>query len=232
MEMKTDEVKRAQQADLLIIILVLGSLWGFSEVVLGGAIVAAGVPYRAGILTGIGMGLMGIAISALRKPLMLAGIALLAILSKQLVVPILHVSVMCKANSCLAVMLQTLALIGVVSLAGRKLDRGYVARIASGASAALLAASAFYFLGMRVAPCQYLLSFTRPAGFLAFLADEALMWAVLSAILFPVGYWVGGRLRGTVPALRTRNPLFYYSISAVLVVCCWAASALAIVAGI
>lgn len=232
METKTDEIKRAQQVDLLIAILVLGSLWGFSEVVLGGAIAAAGLPYQAGILTGVGMGIMGIVISAFRKPLMLAGIALVAVLSKQLVVPILHVSVMCKANSCLAVMLEGLALVGVIFLAGHKLDKGYLAKIASGASAALLAAAAFWFFGMGVAPCQYLLSFNRPGGFMAFLADEALMWAVFSAMLFPVGYWVGTRLGDAVPALRTRKPLFYYTISAAFVVCCWVASALAIAAGI
>lgn len=230
--MKTDEIKRAQQVDLLTTILVLGSLWGLSEVVLGGAIGAVGLPYRAGILTGVGMGIMGIAISAFRKPLMLAGIALVAISCKQLVVPILHVSVMCKANSCLAVMLEGLALAGVVSLAGRKLDRGHLAQIASGASAALLAAAAFYFIGMQVAPCRYLLSFNRPGGFMAFLAVEGLVWAAFSAMLFPAGYWVGARLRDAVLALRMRKPLFYYTTFAAIVVCCWVASAFSIAAGL
>lgn len=232
MEMKINEIKRAQLVDVLIAIVVLGSLWGLSEVVLGGAIRAAGLPYWAGILTGVGIGIMGIAVGVLRKPSMLAGIALVAILCKQLVVPILHVSVMCKANSCLAVMLEGLALAGVVSLAGRKLDRGYLAQIASGASAPLLAAAAFYFVGMRVAPCRYLLSFNRPGGFVAFLAVEGLVWAVFSAILFPVGYWVGARLRETILALRMRKPLFYYTTFAALVVSCWVASAFAITAGL
>ncbi len=232
MEMRTDEIKRAQLVDVSITILMLGSLWGFSEVVLGGVIRAAGLPYRAGILAGVGMGIMGIAISASRKPLMLAGIALVAVLCKQLVVPILHVSVMCKANSCLAVMLEGLALGGVASLAGRKLDRGHLAQIASGASAALLAAAAFYFVGMQVAPCRYLLSFNRPGGFQAFLAAEGLVWAAFSGILFPVGYWLGARLGDTIFVPGTRKPLLYYTTSAVLVICCWVASAFAIVAGL
>lgn len=232
MEVRINEIKRAQLVDVLIAIVVLGSLWGLSEVVLGGAIRAAGLPYRAGILTGVGIGIMGIAVGVLRKPSMLAGIALVAILCKQLVVPILNVSVMCKANSCLAVMLEGLALAGVISLAGRKLDRGHLAQIASGASAALLAAAAFYFIGMRVAPCRYLLSFNRPGGFVAFLAVEGLVWAVFSAILFPAGYWVGSRLRETVLALRTREPLFYYTTFAALVVSCWVVNAFAIAAGL
>ena len=232
MEMKINEIKRARLVDVLIAIVVLGSLWGLSEVVLGGAIRAAGLPYRTGILTGVGIGIMGIAVGAYRKPSMLAGIALVAILCKQLVVPILHISVMCKANSCLAVMLEGLALAGIVSLAGRKLDRSHLAQITSGASAPLLAAATFYFIGLRVAPCRYLLSFNRPGGFVAFLAVEGLVWAVFSAILFPAGYWVGARFRDIGLALRTRKPLFYYTTFVALVVCCWVASAFAIATGL
>lgn len=225
-------LQRTRLADVLVAIAVLGSLWGLAEVVLGGAIRAAGLPYRAAILTGIGLGMMGIAVGIFRKPSMLAGIALVAVLCKQLVVPILHVSVLCKVNSCLAVMLEGFALAGVVSLAGRRLNRGYLARIASGASAAMLAAAAFYLAGMRVAPCRYLLSFNRPGGFAAFLAVEGLAWAVSSAILFPAGYWMGTRLRDAVPALRTRKPSFYYTASAALTLGCWAASAFGIAAGL
>jgi len=232
MGVKTDASKKAQLVDVLTAVAVLGSLWGLSEVVVGGAIRAAGLPYRAGILTGIGMGLMAIAVSVFKKPPMLAGIALVAVLCKQLVVPILHVSVMCKANSCLAVMLEGLALAGMVSLAGRRLDRSYLAQIASGASAALLASAAFYFIGMRVAPCRYLLSFNRPGGFVAFLTVEGLVWAVFSAVLFPVGHWAGTRLGDTVFALSARKPSLYYITSVALVVCCWAVSAFAIAAGL
>jgi hypothetical protein len=232
MEIKTDELKRTQYVDLLITTLVLGSLWGFSEVVLGGALAAAGLPYKAGVLVGVAMLIMGIAIGAFKKSPMLAMIALVAIACKQLVVPILHVSIMCKANSCLAVMLQGVTLIGVVSLAGHKLDKGYRVKIASGASAALMAASAFYFLGMQVAPCQYLLSFSRPGGFTAFLTHEALVWAVFSGMFFPPGYSLGTHLGDIALVLRTRKPLFYYTISAAFVVCFWTTSAIAIAAGI
>jgi len=232
MEIRTGGIRRARLVDVVIAILVLGSLWGLSEVVLGGAMGAAGLPYRAGILTGIGIGIAGIAAGAFRKPFMPAGIALVAVSCKQLVVPILHVSVMCKANSCLAVMLEGLALAGVVSLAGRKLDRGYLAQIAGGVSAALLASAAFYFTGMRVAPCQYLLSFNRPGGLVAFVAVEGLVWAAFSALLFPVGYRLGARLRDTAVVLGSRKPLFYYATATALVVCCWVASGFAIAAGL
>ncbi|MBU1747764.1 MAG: hypothetical protein KKA73_08740, partial [Chloroflexi bacterium] len=166
MEAKTN---RTRPTDILIAVLVLGSLWGLAEVVLSSALRTAGLPFRAGILTGIGVGLLAIAVGAFRRPAMLVLIPLIAILCKQLVVPILSVSVMCKANSCLAVMLEGLAVTGVVYLAGRRLDRSRLLQIASGATGALLAAGVFYFAGMQVAPCQYLLSFGGVTGFARFM---------------------------------------------------------------
>ena len=225
-------VKDAKQTvDLWIAITVLGSLWGLAEVVLGGAIKAAGIPCASAILVGVGMGIMGIAIGAFRKPLMLAGVALFAVLCKQLVVPIMHVSVMCKANSCLAVALEALALAGAVTLATHRLETGDLAKTATGLSSGLLAAAAFHFAGMRLAPCQYLLSFSRPGGFAAFMLAEGILWGAFSGILFPVGHAAGRRLARTVLALRTSRRRIYYAASTVLLISCWMGSALAIAAG-
>ena len=225
---------KAEQARILNIwtaILVLGSLWGFTEVVLSGAIRAAGLPYRAAILTGIGMGLMGVAVGAYKRPWMLAAIAFAAVLCKQLVMPILQVSVMCKANSCIAVMLEGFTLSGAVALAGRKVRQQSLARIATGAAAALLTAVVFHFVGMRVAPCRYLLTFDRPGGLAAFLTAEGLPWAIASGVLFPVGYWIGERLEASSLATGTAKSRAYYAASSAIVVVCWLASALAIAAG-
>jgi len=216
---------------MLLAIIVLGSLWGLSEVVLSSVIRAAGLPFRAGILTGIGVGLLAVAAGAFRRPILLALVPPITILCKQLVVPILHVSVLCQANSCLAVLLEGLTVAGVVYLAERRLERSRLAQAASGASAALAAAVAFYLLGMWVAPCNYLLSFNSPAGFVRFMLAEGLVWAAFSAAFLPAGYAVGARLRETVLA-QTRKPWLYYATSAALVAGSWAASALTIAAGL
>jgi hypothetical protein len=228
MDAKTD---RTRLANILIAVVLLGSLWGFAEVVLDSAIRAAALPLRAGILTGIGIGLLAIAMGTFRRPALLVLIPPVAILCKQLVVPILNVSVMCKANSCLAVALEGLAVTGVVYLIGRRLDRKRLIQAASGASGALLAAGAFYFAGMRLAPCQYLLSFNSPVGFVRFMLVEGLVWAAFSAVLFPVGYRVGAQLRDTILA-QGRKPWLYYAASATIVVGSWVASAVAIAAGL
>jgi len=221
----------AQRSDIWITVLVLGSLWGFTEVVLSGAISAAGLPYRSAILTGIGMGLMAVAFGAFKRPWMLVATAFVAVLCKQLVVPILQVSMMCKANSCVAVMIEGLALAGTVVLVGRRVRKGNLARIATGSGTALLAAVAFLYIGVRVAPCQYLLNFLLPGGLGAFMTAEAIPWAITSGLLFPVGYWIGERLAATDLALGSAKRRTYYAASTAVIAVCWLASAFAIAAG-
>ncbi|UCF79113.1 MAG: hypothetical protein JSW03_02335 [Candidatus Eiseniibacteriota bacterium] len=220
---------------VLMTIIVLGSLWGVAEVVLGGALKAWGVSHRAGILTGVGMGIMGVGLAifvgVLRKPLMLLGIALVAVLCKQLVVPVLHVSVMCKANSCLAVLLQGSALAGVVAVAGRRLHGSYLIQTVVAASAALVARGAFHLAGTKLAPCAYLLSFSRAGGFVDYMAANGLAWAGFSALLFPLGCRLGARLREPVLAVGAARPALYYSSSVAVTALCWVASGVAISLG-
>jgi len=217
--------------DGLIGIAVLGSIWGFIEVVLGGALQSTAFPQKAALLTGLGMGLMGVALGAFRRSLMLVAIAVVAILCKELVVPILHVSFLCKANSVLAVGLDGVALGGVAGIVGRRISRGYTIQIVAAACAALLARSAFYFMGMKLAPCAHLLSFNKANGYAAFMAYNALGWVAFSALFFPLGHWLGVRLREPIYVLGTKKAPLYYAVSAVAVALLWVASGMAISGG-
>jgi hypothetical protein len=223
---------KASTRDLLIAVAVLGSIWGFFEVVGGGAMKAADIPRKGDILTGLGVATMAIAVAAYRKPLLLIGIAVVAVAVKQLAVPILGLQLICKANSCLAVTLGGAALAGTSAIAGRRLKRGILPRVATGFSAGLLTSVSFYFIGMRVAPCRYLLSFSRPGGFVAFMIAEGIIWAALSGLLFPVGYRIGETLSARVFDLRARQSLSYYIASGLLVAGCWISSAFAIASGL
>ena len=223
---------QSAKGGLLITLVILGSIWGLLEVVGGGAMKAGNIPYKGDILTGLGIGTMAVALAMFRRPLGLLLIAAVAIGVKQLAVPILHLTTFCKANSCLAVMLGAGALAGSAALVGPRLRRGISARIATGFSAGLLASISFYFIGMRVAPCRYLMSFNRSGGFVAFMVAEGLIWAALGGVFFPVGYRVGERLREGALDLRLRRPVLYYTASALLIACCWVASAVAIAQGL
>ena len=228
--MRGKRTETAQWAHILIAVAVLGSLWGFSEVVLSGALAAAGFPYRAALLTGIGLGLTSIAVAAHHRMWMPAAGGIVAVMVKLLVVPLLQVPASCKANSCLAVVVEGLALSIAVALLDRRMRESVVARMSGGAGAALLASAMFFPAGMRLAPCPYLLSFSRAGGLLPFVLREGVPWAIASMLLVPVGYWLGERLREGVLAWE-KKPLTYYASAAGTVVCCWAASAVAILLG-
>ncbi len=212
---------------LLIGILVLGSLWGLSEVAVGGGLKAVEFPYRAGLLTGIGMGVTGIALAYFKRPFMAIGIGLVAAMVNLLVVPVLQVSVMCKANSCIAVFMEASSLGLIAALLSTRTNGNVYTRMGTGAVAALVASAAFYFVGTRVAPCNYLLSFATPG---AFVVKEGLVWAAFSAVLLPLGYLAGERLALRDVPLFTPKRL-YYASAAATVALCWGISALVISAG-
>ncbi|MDD5309885.1 MAG: hypothetical protein PHU25_21420 [Deltaproteobacteria bacterium] len=233
--MTTETVNRTDRASMLrnivILIFVLGSLWGAAEVLLNDAIKAADLPLRAGILTGFGMLVMGMFLGHARKPFALLGIPLVAVLIKQMVVPIMGASVLCKANSCIAVLFEASLLAGVAMVAARGMERSGPTRAATGAGAGLLSAVPFYFVGLAVAPCSYLMSFDRAGGFAAFMIQEGLVWAAFSAVLFPLGYALGTRGRETVLSLEARRPAFYYGAALGVVTACWISAAVAISLG-
>lgn len=220
-----------KKTDILIAILILGSFWGLSEVVLGSLFRQAGIPFRTGMLIGIGMYLMGIAAGSYKKYFMFAGIAVVAILSKLMVVPILGVSVICKANSCLAVLVDGLALLGAATLFRKKIGNNTGSRIICGLTAGFSAAIIFYFAGMKTAPCPNLLTYSQLSGFISYMFNKGLTWMIFSGAFFPLGYILGERLKNTVVNLRMNRPIFYYTASLTLIICCWTAVGLAISAG-
>jgi hypothetical protein len=228
---RSNEDRALTLRTIAVAVLVLGSLWGVAEVVLNDTVRAAELPFRAGILTGFGMLTMGLLLGFGRRPLAILGVPLVAVLVKQMVVPILGASVLCKANSCIAVLFEAAVLAGVATVAMRGIGKRTIARAGAGAGAGLLSAVPFYFVGLAVAPCAYLMSFDRAGGFAAFMVQEGLVWAAFSAVLFPAGYAIGARIREPIRALESRRPLAYYGAAVGVAAFCWGTAALAIYAG-
>jgi hypothetical protein len=230
-EITPSEDRALKVRNIAVAVLVLGSLWGVAEVVLNDAIKAADLPFRAGALTGFGMLAMGLLLGYARKPLAVLGVPAIAVLVKQMVVPILGASVLCKANSCIAVLFEASLLAGVAAVAMRGIGKSAVLRAGAGAGAGLLSAVPFYFVGLAVAPCKYLLSFDRAGGLAAFMVQEGLVWAAFSAVLFPVGYALGARFREPLRAFEMRSPVAYHGAALGVALSCWIAAALTIYAG-
>jgi hypothetical protein len=230
MTIKKAEIPKLEFKYLFMTLIVLASLWGFSEVVMNEWIRSFILPLRAAILTGIGMLTMGLLLGVLKRPLTLIILPFIVIALKQLVVPILGMSVLCKANSCAAVALQAFALAGAYGIFMRRGNPSLTKKAATGASAALVSSISFFLIGLKLAPCKYLLSYNQAGGFMSFMVNEGLIWTLLAAISFPVGFWLGEKLRQPVLNYARKKPGFYYSYSAGLVISCWVAIALTIAA--
>jgi hypothetical protein len=222
------DLRKKNTADTIIMILVLGSLWGLFEVVLSDIIRSHGIPWRAGILTGIGMGIMGVAVGLSRKAAPLMGIALVAVAAKLLAVPILGCSLLCKANTCAAVLLQGAALSGAVAIAWPRIADSSLKRAATGFSAALASAACFYYVGIQLSPCQYLLSFS---GIVPFMLAEGIVWAAFSGVLFPLGYKLGLAVVHEIPVVKMNRPLAYYLSCSAGILLCWAVITTSILSG-
>ena len=222
-------------ADALVTILLLGSLWGFlSEIILKSAVFSQGFPFyggMAGYITAIGIGMMGIVFGNFRKPSLLMGVPLVAILGKLCVLSIFNIPTVARVNSTLAVLLGGIALTVIVTLTGSNLHRSNLLRLLSGMSSGLFAAIAFFFIGMRIMPCPYLLSFSKNGGFGAFMSSDGMVWTVLSGILFYTGCWLGTRVKNTCINLSPKQSLAYYSGSTFVAACFWLMISFSIIAG-
>jgi hypothetical protein len=212
---------KAGRSSIWLSILALGSICGLVEVFVGGILRKAGFGYTSGLLTGLGFAVIGFSLAVFKKPFMGIFIGIVAVLCKQLAAPILQVSVMCAMNSCVAVLLEYGAITGISAIAIRKMRNSASARIFAGGAGALVGATAFYFVGMRVAPCNYLLSFNIPGGFISFLFKEGSSWMIFSAALFPIGWLVGEKFASRVIYIFEQKPRMSYRAAALTTILCW-----------
>lgn len=210
--MDTSNEKRLVNAatDIFILLVLSGVTWGLAETVLGNLFRVLDIPLRTAFLTGAGMGIMGVFLGVTKKPLVLPLIAIVAAASVQLSAPILHCSLLCKANANLAVVLHGSMLSVFCVAAARRKRNGVLAFAAFGFGAALLSASAFYPSGLHLVPCAYLLSFGAQGGFFNFILREGLPWAICSAVLFPAGLVAGKYLLRPLYSLKQASPRQFY----------------------
>jgi hypothetical protein len=212
----------------LLPILLLGSVWGLSEVLLGGVLRSSLPPLRAGILTGIGMGIMGFGYGIKLRPWLMPALALVTAATMQMAVPILQCSPLCRANSGLAVVLHGAALALFLPLAGRGGGK-YAARLgALGFSAAAVSSLLFFYAGPHLAPCSYLLSFGGEGGLVRFLLREGAVWSLFSAVMLPAGVMAGKRLNDDIAAWKSDAPRVFFGTSAASLGLCLALIAVCI----
>ncbi len=202
-------MKKVTIHSTVIPVLLAGVVWGCAELVGGGAIRSAGIPFRAAILTGTGFFIMGFHASSTGNLRWFFAVALAAAVTLHMGVPLYGASLACRANSSLALALHGGALTAVWGFANRRGPAGYSGLALIGFTAAVLSSAVFLPLGLRLVPCAYLLSFSGPEGFYTFLMKEGLAWATVSGVALPLGYRAGMLIREQVRGNGTARGFYY-----------------------
>ncbi len=201
--------EKISKTAVLLAVIAMGTVCGVIEVAGKQFLHQINFPYTSAILVGLCFGIIGIGLAVIRKPIIIIVMAAVAVICKQLVVPILGVSLMCKANACVAVMLEYGSLAAIAAITMGRMKKNVNMRILTAGTAAFLGAATYFFIGMHVKPCPYMLSFNVSGGFVKFLTVEGLIWAAFAAIMFPFGWTVGEKLREKTLILLEHKRLSY-----------------------
>jgi hypothetical protein len=218
--------------DLIIGILVFGSLWGLFEATLGGLLNLIIFPNKGAIMSSIGAAIMAAALALYRKPVMLPGIGVVAASFKWLnswllFVPINAVYII---NPAMAIVFESLAF-GLVAVFLRdRISENRLIGIGAGVLVGLMSATAYVYFAVYATHSPIFARMgIKSIG--EFIIGNGVVQAAFFGVLLPVGYLVGQKLAAKAPAALARRPL-YYATSGATIVLCWGMSALIALAGL
>lgn len=227
-------MEKDDRGRILLGIVAFGCIWGFLEAITFGGLLhsywGSLFPYHlcpCFLMAAVfGSLVMGAALAIYKRPGMLIGIGLVAALFCWLAVPFLPISVRSTTYgpvvaSATAAIMGSLSLALVASFLLKRLDRNILLRIGVGALSAILASTLFILAtayGVDKPICADL-GYARPLP--DFLGIGGVAWTGCAAILFPVGYLAGAKLRAWLtPKLAERPSFSYATLATVIVLCC------------
>ncbi len=191
--------------------MVLGSLWGFFEVFFKDVLGMGGKPFASAIMTGIGIAVMSTGYGLYKKHGVFITVTVFTIITRMLVVPVLGCSPICRANSVVALLLLGSSVTLAFGIHERLMNGNMAIGGLVAGSGVIISGMVFYYAGMVCAPCPYLLTYSVPGGFAAFIKTEVLYWAFFSTISFYPGYILGNSIRSTLSYLHSSRPGLYYT---------------------
>jgi len=227
-------VKKEDILRIFLGIVAFGCIWGLLEAITFGGLLhsywGAFFPYHLCpcflMAATFGSFVMGAALAIYKKPYLLAGIGVVAALFCFLAIPFLPTpvrSTFCGpvVSSVTATIMGSISLALVASFLMKRLDRNMLTRVGVGALSTILAATLFIIAtayGIDKPICADL-GYARPLP--DFLGIGGMVWMVLTAALFPLGYSVGVKLRSwLVSRLVMRPSLSYATVATAIFLCC------------
>ena len=224
---------RRSLLNLIIGILLFGSIWGFFEATLGGFLNMIIFPNKGAIMSGIGVAIMGGALAIYRKPSMLPGIGIVAASFKLLNVGFLFVpiSAVYIINPAMAIIFESLAFSLVAAFVMNRIAKNAFVGIGAGIFTGLISATAYVYFAIYVmhAPLFERMGVNSIGGFIL---NQGVVQAAFFGILLPLGYLVGEKLAANTFPVLIRRPLYYYATSVAIICFCWGISAVTVMAGL
>jgi hypothetical protein len=219
MTLSVDKWKRILAISLTII--VIGSVWGFFEMTLGGFLHIIHFPQKGAVMGGLAVSFMAIFVAITGKPSLVPILGVIAASFKPFDAIIFGVPVLSAyiINPAIAIVMEALAFSAVAVVLKTAIDKRLLAR----ASAGILAGSLGYIsyaafasiFGLGIWPT---LDFTAK---LQFILTNATPIAIMGAIMLVAGYYVGRASMPRLSIFKELRPKLYYSTSLALVLLCW-----------
>jgi len=217
--------------NVIIGILVFGSIWGFLEATLGGFLHLIIFPNKGAIMAGIGVTIMAAGLAIYRKPVFPLGVGIVAALFKLLdiwlfALPITSIHII---NPAMAIILESLSFSLIAVFIMNRMEKNVAVGIGAGVLAGFVTAVAWVYFAIYVmdAPSYARVVFT--AG--GYIADSGVVQAIFFGVFFPAGYLLGERLT-TKATSMLQHRVLYYATSAATVCFCWGISIVALMAGL
>jgi hypothetical protein len=224
--------RRQGVVQLIIAVLVFGSLWGFLEATLGGFLNLIIFPNKGAIMGGIGLAIMGMALAIYQKPAMLPGIGIVAASFKWLNSWLLFVppSAVQIINPAMAIILESLACSLVAVFLMNRISKNLFVGTGAGVLVGLVSAIAYVYFAVYVthSPIFERLGI-KSIG--EYIMGNGVVQAVFFGVFLPLGYLVGEKLAAAISSVLVRRPL-YYAASAAIICFCWGISVVAVMAGL
>jgi hypothetical protein len=206
---------------ICLIVLIIGSVWGFFEMTLGGFLHIMHFPQKGAIMGGLAISFMAFFVTMTGKPSLVPILGFIAASFKPLDAIIFGVPIGSPfiVNPAIAIVMEALAFSAIAVILKTAIDKHLLARAGTGIMAGYLgyvfyAAFASIF-GLGIWPT---LALTEK---LQLILVNATPIAIIGAVMLVAGHYMG---RASVPRLlifKNLRPKLYYSASFSLVILCW-----------
>ena len=206
---------------LALLTVVFGSVWGITELVLGGFLHAIHLPHKGAVMGGFAISLMAMFIAATGKPLLVPLLGVIAASFKPFSALLFGMPVMSPfvINPAVAIIMQALAVGAVLVVMKRMAGQHILARAGSGFAAGFLGFSLYGLTasvaGMGIWPTLDV------ASRLNLVWTSAIPIGMAGAVMMVIGSYLGraGALR--LSAFRMLHPRVFYPASFSLILLCW-----------